>query len=79
LTVLSIALATTFLAGCATRTTETTTSPTCVALGANANKAKPGPIRYSSRNPKSRRFAGPDLAPDLATRNGVGRNLNCWK
>lgn len=65
------------LAGCPTVTTETTTSPTCAALGANADNT--GPIKYSSRNPKSLRYAGPKLAPDLATRNQVGRHLGCWQ
>lgn len=36
-----------------------------------------GPIKYNSRNPKSRRHAGPDLAPDLKQRNQVGQNLGC--
>lgn len=35
------------------------------------------PIVYNSVNPKSRRFAGPDLAPDIATHNRVGVNLAC--
>lgn len=37
------------------------------------------PIRYNSVTPKSRRYAGPDLAPDLAVHNRVGINLHCPK
>lgn len=36
-----------------------------------------GPIKYNSTNPRSRRHAGPDLAPDLKRRNQVGTNLRC--
>ena len=36
-----------------------------------------GPIHYSSSNPKSRRYAAQDLAPDLASRNRVGSDLDC--
>lgn len=58
------------LGGCATLNTRSaTTTPVC--------KALVGPIHYNSTNPKSRRHAGPDLAPDLAQRNQVGINLAC--
>jgi hypothetical protein len=40
-------------------------------------KALIGPIKYNSRDPKSRRHAGPDLAPDLKQRNQVGQSLHC--
>ena len=46
-----------------------TLAPTCAALI--------GPIHYNSRVPKSRRYAGPDLAPDLKERNQVGQYLGC--
>lgn len=36
-----------------------------------------GPIRYNSTNPKSERFAGRKLAPDIAEHNRVGTNLAC--
>lgn len=36
-----------------------------------------GPIRYNSTVKTSRRYAGPDLAPDLNRRNQVGLNLKC--
>lgn len=36
-----------------------------------------GPIRYTSANAQSPRFAGEALAPDLAVRNRVGVNLGC--
>lgn len=45
------------------------TAPVCEALL--------GPIKYNSTNPQSRRHAGPDLAPDLAKHNRVGRLLRC--
>lgn len=59
------------LAGCTTSNglRSTNTSPVCDALI--------GPIRYNTTNPKSRRHAGPDLAPDLKARNQVGTNLTC--
>lgn len=46
-----------------------TLAPTCAALI--------GPIKYNSHVPKSRRYAGPDLAPDLKRRNQVGQYLGC--
>lgn len=46
-----------------------TLAPTCAALI--------GPIHYNSHVPKSRRYAGPDLAPDLKERNQVGQYLGC--
>lgn len=58
------------VAGCQTASTVTTTKTVCKALD--------GPIKYSSRNPKSDRFAGKALAPDLARRNRTGENLKCW-
>lgn len=36
-----------------------------------------GPIRYSSTNKASRRYAAPDLAPELKERNQVGVQLHC--
>lgn len=48
---------------------ETRLAPACSALI--------GPIHYNSYVPKSRRYAGPDLAPDLKRRNQVGTYLNC--
>lgn len=59
------------LAGCAhvPDGRPTTRQPVCDALI--------GPIKYNSTNPKSRRHAGPDLAPDLKRRNQVGVNLRC--
>lgn len=36
-----------------------------------------GPIHYNSTVPKSKRFAGAQLAPDLKQRNQVGRYLGC--
>lgn len=47
----------------------TSTTPVC--------KALIGPIQYNSQKPESRRFAGPDLAPDLKQRNQVGEKLHC--
>ncbi len=44
-------------------------SPVCDALI--------GPIKYTSTNKASRRYAGPDLAPDLKKRNQVGQGLHC--
>lgn len=57
------------LSGCVTTGTLNTTTPVCRALV--------GPIKYNSTVTTSRRFAGPDLAPDLNQRNQVGRNLRC--
>lgn len=60
------------LGGCATTGTlvpSQTKAPVCEALV--------GPIKYNSTTKTSRRFAGPDLAPDLAVRNRVGKNLRC--
>lgn len=57
----------TLLAGC--ETTGSTPRSVCDALV--------GPIKYTSENAKSARFAGPGLAPDLAVRNRVGVNLKC--
>ena len=59
------------LAGCASFPPPATasTSPVCEALI--------GPIRYSSTSKTSRRYAGPDLAPDLKERNQVGKGLHC--
>lgn len=72
-----LALIAVVLAGCATGGSLDSFKPVCKALGANADPKKQGPIRYNSFDPKSRRYAGPDLAPDLKTRNDVGQNLNC--
>ena len=44
-------------------------TPVCTALI--------GPIKYNTFNPKSGRYAGKQLAPDLHERNTVGRNLDC--
>lgn len=57
------------LAGCQTDGQVSAIKPICDAMI--------GPILYNSTNPKSRRHAGPDLAPDLKQRNQVGQNLNC--
>ncbi len=59
------------VAGCVTDGTGRTikTDPVC--------KAVIGPIKYNSQDPKSKRFAGSALAPDLAKRNRVGQNLGC--
>lgn len=62
------------LAGCArlerpTLGTVPTNNPVCEALV--------GPIHYNSSNKRSLRYAGKDLAPDLAVRNRVGENLHC--
>lgn len=61
------------LSGCASGKDlrPTTTSPICEAVV--------GPIKYNSQKPTSRRFAGPDLAPDLKKRNQIGQNLGCPK
>ena len=63
-----LVLAGTLLAGCTTGGVSTPKA-VCNALLA--------PIKYNSTVPTSRRFAGPDLAPDLAQRNRVGMNLAC--
>lgn len=55
--------------GCAHLGTPPTTTPVCEALI--------GPIKYNSTNPASPRHAGKALAPDLAQRNRVGKNLRC--
>lgn len=60
------------LSGCVTTSTPPPSNrvvPVCTALI--------GPIQYNSQNPKSRRHAGPDLAPDLKRRNQVGQRLRC--
>lgn len=60
------------LVGCSTtgdKLKTTSSVPVCTALI--------GPIQYNSQKPASRRFAGPDLAPDLKRRNQVGQNLRC--
>lgn len=36
-----------------------------------------GPIKYNTYNSKSHRFAGDQLATDLAARNRVGQYLGC--
>lgn len=71
---LSIALLvglTSLLPGCVTDGIGTVSklSPICGAVI--------GPIKYTTHNVKDRRFAGVDLAPDLAERNRVGVNLGC--
>jgi hypothetical protein len=62
-----------FFSGCATTRPlhPDNTAPVCDALV--------GPIRYNSQVRTSRRFAGPDLAKDLAVRNRVGTKLGCSK
>jgi len=68
LIILSVAAGT--LTGCATPGTKIgRIEPVCDALV--------GPIRYSSQNPKSPRYAANHLAPDLAVRNRVGQGLGC--
>jgi hypothetical protein len=59
------------LAGCAAgpKPSLNQIEPVCTALI--------GPIPYNTYSPKSRRFAGPALAPDLKRRNQVGQNLGC--
>lgn len=47
-------------------------SPVCDAVSAGI-----GPIKYNSTKVSSRRYAGPDLAPDLRVKNRVGTNLKC--
>lgn len=66
----SIIVGSLLLVGCVTTgSTPPQYAPVCEALV--------GPIYYNSKNIKSRRHAGPDLAPELAKRNKVGRNLRC--
>lgn len=70
LRVMSLFVATILLSGCFEATKRAAgVQPVCTALMA--------PIRYNSTNPKSRRHAGPDLAPDLNKRNQVGIALRC--
>ena len=57
------------LAGCITNGSTQSLKPVCDAII--------GPIQYSSHNKQSARYAGPELAPDLAKRNRVGVNLAC--
>jgi hypothetical protein len=59
------------LTGCAAgpRPSLNQIEPVCTALI--------GPIPYNSYQSKSRRYAGPALAPDLKRRNQVGQNLGC--
>lgn len=57
------------LGGCVTDGTVTGTKPICDALL--------GPIRYTSTNKASLRFAGKTLVVDLKMRNQVGQRLNC--
>jgi len=66
-----IILALLVIGGCARNPTlrSTRIEPTCTALI--------GPIKYSSTNTKSRRYAGVDLAVDLKRRNQVGVALHC--
>lgn len=66
---ISLVLTLVLLSGCTTLAATQTTGPVCEALV--------GPIKYTSATKTSRRFAGPDLAPDLAVRNRVGKNLRC--
>jgi hypothetical protein len=73
---LAIALAL-FVAGCEAGGMLDGFGPVCKALGANADPKKPGPIRYTTQNKKSLRYAGPALAPDLKTRNLTGEDLRC--
>lgn len=62
----------------------------CIVLSACAGGPKPslnqikpvctaliGPIKYNTYKKTSRRYAGPDLAPDLKARNQVGQGLGC--
>lgn len=57
------------LVGCVTDGTVQTLKPICDALI--------GPIHYSSTTNKYQRYAGKQLASDLAERNRVGVNLGC--
>ncbi len=70
LAVLGLAL---ILSGCQTTGPGRTLKPQPIC------DALVGPIKYNSRNVKSRRHAGPDLAVDLSVRNRVGVRLNCPK
>ena len=70
--IIVILFAALFLAGCAgdmDKLRSTSAAPAC--------KALIGPIKYNSTKPKSGRFAGPQLAPDLKQRNQVGQQLRC--
>lgn len=66
---ITLALLAVILGGCAAPGATESLKPVCAALV--------GPIHYTSHNPKSLRYAGPALAPDLAKRNRVGVNLHC--
>ena len=59
------------LTGCQTTAPGRTIKPQPVC------EALVGPIKYNSKDAKSRRHAGPDLAADLRVRNRVGVNLKC--
>lgn len=59
------------LTGCMGRADAPPSSlkPVCAALGK--------PIKYNSTNPLSDRYAARLLAPDIAEKNRIGRNLRC--
>jgi hypothetical protein len=57
------------LAACAPPGAVESLKPVCDALI--------GPITYNSHNKNSLWHAGPKLAPQIALRNSVGRNLSC--
>jgi hypothetical protein len=58
------------LAGCATRSTATSSETIC----------RPWkPLSYASRTQASPRFAGAALVADLRVHNLTGQRLGCWK
>lgn len=65
--IIGVAIVAMLLGGCVT--SGSTPTAVCDALV--------GPIRYTSTNKASARYAGKALAPDLAVRNRVGMNLKC--
>lgn len=69
--IIALVLLALLITGCARNQTLRTTriEPVCTALI--------GPIKYTSTNKKSKRYAGVDLAVDLKRRNQVGMRLNC--
>ena len=57
------------MSGCQTLSTVTSLDPVCTALGQ--------PIRYTSKDKASQRYAAALLAPQLAEKNRTGINLDC--
>ena len=62
------------LAGCASRIDPKDLNPNNLSA---VCQALVGPIKYNSQNVKSKRHAGPELAPDLKRRNQIGQALHC--